>query len=46
MPEDALEYYGYALARGGDAARLSLKQGVTELELQNVPRHRCCFGVR
>lgn len=43
MPEDALDFYGYALARGGDAARLSLKLGVTQLELQNVPLARAMF---
>lgn len=43
MPEDALEFYGYALTRGGDAARLTLKEGVTELELQNVALARLLF---
>ncbi len=43
FPEDALDYYGYALTRGGDAARIALKQGVTELELQNVTLARACF---
>ena len=43
LPEDALEYYGYAMARGGDPARLSMKQGVTQLELQNVNFARALF---
>lgn len=43
MPEDALEYYGYALARGGVAGRLLVKQGVTQLELQNVLLARALF---
>ncbi len=43
MPEDALEYYGYALARGGVPARLVIKEGVTQLELQNVPFARALF---
>ncbi len=43
MPEDALEYYGYALGRGGNVARLSLKQGVTQLELQNVSAAKVLF---
>ncbi len=43
MPEDALDFYGYALARGGDGARLALKEGVTELELQNVSLARALF---
>ncbi len=43
MPEDALDYYGYALARGGVPARLVIKEGVTQLELQNVPFARALF---
>jgi len=43
MPEDALEYYGYAIARGGVAGRLLVKQGVTQLELQNVLLARALF---
>jgi tetratricopeptide (TPR) repeat protein len=35
MPEDALDYYQYALARGGDEATLENSIGVTELELRN-----------
>ncbi len=43
MPEDALDYYGYALGRGGDVRRLTIKQGVTQLELQNVALARALF---
>ncbi len=43
LPEDALEFYEYAQARGGDASRLSMKRGVAELELQNVPFARMLF---
>ena len=43
LPEDALEYYGYAQARGGDAERLAVKQGIVDLELQNVTLARAQF---
>ena len=43
MPEDALDFYGYAVTRGGDPARLLMKQGVTQLELQNVSLARTLF---
>jgi len=43
MPEDALEYYGYALDRGGDAARLINRIGVTELELHRADLARAAF---
>jgi Flp pilus assembly protein TadD len=33
FPEDALEYYGYALARGGSSSELLKKMGVARLEL-------------
>ena len=33
LPEDALDYYKYALARGGDEATLQNSIGVTELEM-------------
>jgi tetratricopeptide (TPR) repeat protein len=35
FPDDALDYYGYALKHGGDAATLFKKMGVTELEIGN-----------
>ncbi len=36
FPEDALEYYNYALNRGGRTAILLDKIGLTQLELRNV----------
>jgi Flp pilus assembly protein TadD len=36
FPADALDYYRYALARGGDVSALQNKMGVTQLELGNV----------
>lgn len=43
MPEDALEYYGYALARGGDEARIRNRIGVTQLELRRPELARISF---
>jgi tetratricopeptide (TPR) repeat protein len=43
FPEDALEYYGYALDRGGDFAVLMNKMGVTELEMGNTSLSRTYF---
>jgi len=34
FPEDALDYYGYAMARGGDIGVLLNKMGVVRLELR------------
>ena len=34
FPEDALDYYGYAMARGGNVDKLLNKMGVVRLELQ------------
>ena len=34
FPEDALDYYGYALARGGNLGELLNKMGVVRLELR------------
>lgn len=34
FPEDALDYYGYAMARGGNISDLLNKMGVVRLELQ------------
>jgi tetratricopeptide (TPR) repeat protein len=34
FPEDALDYYGYALARGGNMAELLNRMGVVRLELR------------
>ena len=36
FPEDALDFYGYALKRGGDTETLYKKIGVTHLELRNI----------
>ena len=43
MPEDALEYYQYALARGGDASTLWNRIGITELELREVQAAKVAF---
>lgn len=37
FPHDALDYYGYAIARGGDMAALMNKMGILRLELQQLP---------
>lgn len=40
FPEDALDYYGYALQRGGDVSDLLNKMGIVRLELhQNELAH-------
>lgn len=36
FPEDALDYYGYALQRGGDVSTLLNKMGIVRLELHQV----------
>ncbi|WP_035359703.1 tetratricopeptide repeat protein [Edaphobacter aggregans] len=41
--EDALDYYNYALRRGGEEAHLLNKMGVTQLELRNVAQARAYF---
>ena len=43
MQEDALDYYRYALQRGGDEAVLENDIGVTLLELQRLPEARVAF---
>jgi tetratricopeptide (TPR) repeat protein len=43
FPEDAIDYYKYALARGGDTASLMNKLGLAELELRNVELARSYF---
>lgn len=43
FPEDALAYYQYAMARGGDAPRLLNKIGLVDLELRNTSLARACF---
>jgi tetratricopeptide (TPR) repeat protein len=40
FPEDALDYYGYAIARGGQVSELLNKMGIVRLELrQNALAH-------
>jgi len=43
FPADALEYYNYALRRGGDQVQLLNKMGVTALELRNALQARTYF---
>jgi tetratricopeptide (TPR) repeat protein len=43
MPDDALEYYHYALDRGGDVAKLENDIGVTLLELHRSDEARTAF---
>ena len=43
LQEDALEYYHYALKRGGDEAKLQNQIGITLLELQRYPDARNAF---
>ena len=41
--EDAMDYYGFAMQRGGEPIHLLNKMGVTELELRNVAQARVYF---
>ena len=41
--EDAIDYYGFALQRGGEEPHLLNKMGVTQLELRNVAQARIYF---
>lgn len=43
FPEDAMDYYGYALARGGDVSELLNKMGVVQLEIGQVDLARALF---
>src|SRR5271156_4466184 len=43
FPEDAIDYYNYALHRGGDEAELMNKIGVTQLELRHTAAARAYF---
>lgn len=43
MEEDALDYYHYALKRGGDVSKLENDIGVTLLELNRFPEARIAF---
>ena len=41
--EDAIDYYNFAIQRGGEQAHLLNKMGVTQLELRNVGQARIYF---
>lgn len=41
--EDSIDYFGYALQRGGDEPRLLNKMGITELELRRPAQARAYF---
>jgi tetratricopeptide (TPR) repeat protein len=43
FPEDAIDYYEYALKRGGPPARLMKKIGVTHLELHRITTAQIYF---
>jgi len=43
FPEDALDYYGYALQRGGDVSTLLNKMGIVRLELRQVDLAHAMF---
>lgn len=43
FPEDALDYYGYAIQRGGDVSTLLNKIGIVRLELHQVELARALF---
>jgi tetratricopeptide (TPR) repeat protein len=43
FPEDAMDFYKYALARGGNPVALLNKLGLTQLEMRNVELARACF---
>jgi len=43
LEEDALDYYHYALKRGGDVSKLENDIGVTLLELNRFPEARIAF---
>jgi tetratricopeptide (TPR) repeat protein len=43
FPEDALSYYQYAMAKGGNPSKLMNKMGLTQLELRNVVLARAYF---
>jgi tetratricopeptide (TPR) repeat protein len=43
FPEDALDYYGYAIERGGDVSTLLNKMGIVRLELHQLDLARTMF---
>jgi Flp pilus assembly protein TadD len=44
FPEDALDYYGYAMARGGNVSELLNKMGVVRMELRQFDLAREMFN--
>ncbi|HEX6496655.1 MAG TPA: tetratricopeptide repeat protein [Acidobacteriaceae bacterium] len=44
FPEDAMDFYRYALARGGDPAMLTNKIGLTQLEMKNFQLAEAYFN--
>ncbi|MEI9981394.1 MAG: tetratricopeptide repeat protein [Edaphobacter sp.] len=44
FPEDAIDYYTYALQHGGDEATLMNKIGVTQLDLRHIAAARAYFS--
>jgi tetratricopeptide (TPR) repeat protein len=43
FPEDALDYYGYALAKGADPSKIRNKMGVVRLDLHEAGLARAMF---
>jgi tetratricopeptide (TPR) repeat protein len=43
FPEDAMDYYRYAMDRGGDQSKLLNKLGLAELEMKNIQLARVYF---
>ncbi|HTV08616.1 MAG TPA: tetratricopeptide repeat protein [Candidatus Aquilonibacter sp.] len=43
FPEDALDYYGYAMRRGGDVSTLLNKMGIVRLELHQLDLAHAMF---
>ncbi len=43
FPEDAMDYYRYAIARGGNVVALTNKLGLAELEMGNIQLARVYF---
>ncbi len=43
FPEDAMNFYNYAIARGGNVPALLNKLGLTELEMKNIELSRAYF---
>jgi tetratricopeptide (TPR) repeat protein len=43
FPEDALDYYGYAMQRGGEVSELLNKMGIVRLELRQIDLAHAMF---